>query len=134
MKKFVKLFACLSFLLVNNINWAGDVMKVELTAILARIPDLSAQALQSLPSVNLGFDDSRIENLSQITSDPYMVTVFKEKVPYVVITNPRKKVGYLWWRKSKKIIVSEERYLELKNPSTIPLESEIEFFKELQKE
>ena len=74
-----------------------------------KISDRTAEAYKTLPSINLTPNDGRIDKLSEGTDFPYSVTFSEKDEAFIVIVNPNITVGYLWWKKPKKLILLQSR-------------------------
>lgn len=110
----------------------GQTMEIRPVNFFASIPDRTAEAYKILPSINLNIDDHRIDDISKNTTEAFLVYVTEKSETYVVIVNPNKKSGFLWWKKSKKLVMLNTRFDAIKNKTETPTEKENEFFDGLE--
>jgi|GEM_PF-5878933 len=74
------------------------------------LPDLSHQVIEhNMPTMHLAYpNDGRIEKLALEKRIPFRVET-QGSPRYVVIIDPHRKTGHLWWRRSYRMVLETER-------------------------
>lgn len=109
MKIWIFLFG---IFLLTGFSMADDT-NFDLIKKVQVLSDLTAEVTKHMPSILLNEpDDARIDKLAENKTHPFLIHS-EGSESFVVLVNPKKKTGFLWWKTSERLVFSKERWSKL---------------------
>lgn len=109
-------------------------LDIDLARKVQALPDLSAEVtLHNMPSILLSSpDDRRIDTVADSRDSAFRVASEGTSARKIIVVDPKRKTGLLWWKKSQRIAIEADRLAQIAAGTAQFSEDERSFLRPLQ--
>jgi hypothetical protein len=130
MLKPIVIFWLFTFFILGNHLMAGSSLMTTLQKLDA-LPELNAEVTKALPSLLISDpSDRRIDQIAARTTHAFKV--HGESKDFLVVVNPKKVTGMLFWKKAARLVIDGDRLKRIRNQNDSFTDDERNFIDALE--